>query len=70
MQRVLAEYHLIIAVVYLDDIMAFGHTLHDCWVNSLAAVWRITASSMNLQPKKLKFLIIDLLVLGHRFGAG
>ena len=70
MQRVLAEDHLIIAVVYLDDVTAFSHTLPDCWVNSLAAVWRITASGMNLQPKKLKFLIDDLFVLRHRFGAG
>ena len=62
--------HLIIAVVYLDDVKVFGHTLPDRWVNSLAAVWRITASGMNLQPKKLKFLIDDLLVLGHRFDAG
>ena len=70
MQRVLAKDHLIIVVVYLDDVVAFGHTLPDCWVNSLAAVQHITASGMNLQPKKLKFLIDDLLVLGHRFGAG
>ena len=70
MQRVLAKDHLIIAVVYLDDVTVFGHTLPNCWVNSLAAVWRITASGMNLQPKKLKFLINDLLMLGHRFGAG
>ena len=70
MQRVLAKDHLIIVVVYLDDVMAFGHTLPDCWVNALAAVWRIIASCMNLQPKKLKFLIDDLLVLGHWLGAG
>ena len=70
MQGVLTKVHLVIAVVYPNDVTVFGHTLPDCWVNSLAAVWHITASGMNLQPKKLKFLIDDLLVLGHQFRAG
>lgn len=70
MQQVLAKHHLVIAVVYLNDVAELGHTLPDHWVNSLAAVRCITASGMNLQPKMLKFQMDDLLVLGHRFGAG
>ena len=66
----MAEDHLVIAVAYLKDVTAFGHNLPKLWVNSLAAVQRITASGMNLQPKKLKFVIDNLLVLGHWFGAG
>ena len=57
-------------IVFLNDVTVFGHTLPDCCINSLTAVWRITASGMNLQPKKVRFLIDDLLVLGHQFGAG
>ena len=70
MADILREENLLICVIYLDDITVVGHTPLECWMHTLHVLSRMTVAGMNLNARKLKFLLQIIDILGHRFGGG
>ena len=64
-EKALAGLQWQIAVLYLDDIVVFGKSFDDHFVNLEKVLSRLSVAGLKLKPKKCHFLQKEISFLGH-----
>ena len=53
-------------IVYLDDVIVFARTWKICWEGTLAVIDLLNNAGFALSILKIKFLVDEVVVLGHK----
>lgn len=70
MTTVLKDCLLVTCAVYIDDVIIFANSASDCWVQTVRVLALLTAAGFSISPKKCRFCVTQVTMLGHRFGSG
>lgn len=70
MTSVLKECLLVVCAVYIDDVIIFANSPRECWVHTVRVISLLTEAGFSISPKKCRFCVTQVTMLGHRFGSG
>lgn len=57
-------------VVYLDDIVLYGHSVEDVWANTIEVIRQLTTAGFMLNINKCTFLTKEIDVVGYQVSKG